>query len=363
MDPAKDGPGECQHKGQDEAAQKQSPPEDERQLISPPSGSSPPSPPPAAAAATTSSPPPPPPPIERAASPSSTISSGYGPTMGMYPAHDEGLPEVVMPDETPQALSRLEAEYKRKYLDGDAAPQTVIPKDADTTKIAVAGGSPYEVTPQGTRVDVEGAGTGNGNGAEKRILGLRKKTFWILVGIVLALVVAAAVGGGVGGGLASKKDKGEASSPVDEASTTSSSAPTSTSPTPSSTTSSTSTSTSSRTSTSASPTPTFLNNQTTSGNTFAFQAFAADKFLGKATAVIDDEGGTDLGFEAHSYVWLPSLTDCCITFCTNATSKGMVGWLCSQRKQPESSDPFRRVYVWCHQKHDKPNAICIDPKT
>ncbi|PTB69641.1 hypothetical protein BBK36DRAFT_1134281 [Trichoderma citrinoviride] len=358
MEPAKDGLVERQHKGQDEAASKQSPPEDERQLISHPL-------PPAAAATTTSPPPPPPPPIERAASPSSTISSGYGPTMGMYPAHDEGLPEVVMPDETPQALSRLEAEYKRKYLEGDAAPQTVIPKDVDTTKIAVAGGSPmYEVAPSdGTREDVEGAGTTTGMGAEKRIFGLRKRTFWILGGILLALVVAAAVGGGVGGGLASRKDKGGAS-PVDEASTTSS-APTSTSPSPSSTTSSTSTSStsSSTTTSSSSPTPTFLNNQTTSGNTFAFQAFASDKFLGNATAVIDDEGATDLGFEAHSYVWLPALTDCCITFCTNATSRGMVGWLCSQRKQPESSDPFKRVYVWCHQKHEKPNAICIDPKT
>lgn len=67
----------------------------------------------------------------------------------------------------------------------------------------------------------------------------------------------------------------------------------------------------------------------------------------------------DLGFSAHSYVWLPSITDCCITFCTNATSKGMVGWLCSQRKQPKSSDAFSRVYVWCHQKHEKANAICI----
>ncbi|EHK26170.1 uncharacterized protein TRIVIDRAFT_142897, partial [Trichoderma virens Gv29-8] len=107
------------------------------------------------------------------------------------------------------------------------------------------------------------------------------------------------------------------------------------------------------------PTPSFLNNQTTSGNTFAFQAFADDTFLGNATAIIDDEGGTDLGFEAHSYVWVPSVSDCCITFCTNATSKGMVGWLCSQRKQPKSSDAFKRVYVWCHKAHEKPNAICI----
>ncbi|KAL6878910.1 hypothetical protein J3F83DRAFT_266060 [Trichoderma novae-zelandiae] len=366
MEPAHDGPSEHRHKGQDEATQKQPPPEDEGQLIppspppppplpplppplpSPPPPLPSPPPPPAAAAA-------PPPPVQRAASPSSTISSGYGPTMGMFPAHDEGLPEVVVPDTTPQALSRLEAEYKRKYLDGDA-PQTVIPKHMDTTKIAVAGGSPYEVTPDGTRVDVEGARTGKGG--EKRIFGLRKRTFWILAGIVLALAVAAAVGGGVGGGLASRKDKGGASS-GDEASTTSSTPTPTTSPPPSSTTNSkSSSSSSSSTSSSASPTPSFLNNQTTSGNTFAFQAFASNKFLGNATPVIDDEGATDLGFEAHSYVWLPSVTDCCITFCTNATSKGMVGWLCSQRKQPESSDPFRRVYVWCHKKHDKPNAIC-----
>ncbi|KAK4082990.1 uncharacterized protein Triagg1_1880 [Trichoderma aggressivum f. europaeum] len=289
--------------------------------------------------------------INRATSPSSTISSGYGPTLGMYPAHDEGLPEVV-PDSSPQAMSRLEAEYKRKWLDGDA-PQMVIPKEVDTNKIAVMGGEEQSsVTPDGMSGDVEGAHKGRKGG--KRICGLPRRTLWILV-IVAVIVLAAAIGGGVGGGLAAKNSKGDA--PPDAASTTSST------PSSTSTSSTTSTKTSSTTSSSSSPTPSFLNNQTTSGNTFAFQAFSNDTFLGKATTIIDDEGGTDLGFEAHSYVWLPSVTDCCITFCTNATSKGMVGWLCSQRKQPKSSDPFKRVYVWCHQKHEKANAICIDPKT
>ncbi|OPB37419.1 hypothetical protein A0O28_0043310 [Trichoderma guizhouense] len=289
--------------------------------------------------------------LNRAASPSSTISSGYGPTLGMYPAHDEGLPEVV-PDSSPQAMSRLEAEYKRKYLEGDA-PQTVIPKDVDTNKIAIMGGEEQSsVTPDGMSGDVEGAHTGRKGG--KRICGLPRRTLWILV-IVAVIVLAAAIGGGVGGGLAAKNSKSDAP-PSDAASTTSSS-------TPSSTSTSSTTSTRTSTTTSSSPTPSFLNNQTTSGNTFAFQGFSNDTFLGKASTIIDDEGGTDLGFEAHSYVWLPSVTDCCITFCTNATSKGMVGWLCSQRKQPKSSDPFKRVYVWCHQKHEKANAICIDPKT
>ncbi|KAL7945628.1 hypothetical protein V8C42DRAFT_323699 [Trichoderma barbatum] len=325
MEPTKDDPSENQQK---DADHKQQPAEDESHLI------------------------PPPPHVNRAASPSSTISSGYGPTFGMFPAHDEGLPEVV-PDTAPQALSRLEAEYKRKYLDGDA-PQPVVSKEMDTNKIAVMGeDGRYVVAPDGMGADVEGAQTGNK--AENRIFGLRRKTFLILV-VVLVVVLAAAIGGGVGGGLAAKKSNGESS--PDGASTTSGS---STSTAASTTTSSTKTTTTSSTTT-TSPTPTFLNNQTTSGNTFAFQAFSSDTFLGKATAIIDDEGGTDLGFEAHSYVWLPSITDCCITFCTNATSKGMVGWLCSQRKQPKSSDPFKRVYVWCHQKHEKANAICIDPK-
>ncbi|RFU75368.1 fungal specific transcription factor domain-containing [Trichoderma arundinaceum] len=328
MDPLKEDEREHQHKDQDSASQKQEPPkqqpaEDESHLIPP----------------------------NRTTSPTSTISSGYGPTLGMFPAHDEGLPEVV-PDTTPQALSRLEAEYKRKYLDGDA-PQTVIPKDMDTAKVAVIGGEEqYVVTPDGAPGDVEGAPPGKRAGA--RICGLRRKTFWILL-IIAIVVVAAAVGGGVGGGLSAKNSKEKTSSgDAEGASTTGSNTST---PTSTPKTSSTSTTTSS------SPTPTFLNNQTASGNTFAFQAFSDDTFLGKATAVIDDEGGRDLGFEAHSYVWVPSLTDCCITFCTNATSKGMVGWLCSQRKQPKSSDPFKRVYVWCHQKHEKANAICIDPKT
>ncbi|PNP53315.1 hypothetical protein THARTR1_06009 [Trichoderma harzianum] len=239
-----------------------------------------------------------PPHINRAVSPSSTISSGYGPTLGMYPAHDEGLPEVV-PDSSPQAMSRLEAEYKRKYLEGDA-PQTVIPKDVDTNKIAVMGGEEQSsVTPDGMSGDVEGAHTGRRGG--KRICGLPRRTLWILHTIVdfnkLNYI---------------HKNK---------------------------------------------------HNHILIHITNPVFPQQPNNLWQHATTIIDDEGGTDLGFEARSYVWLPSVTDCCITFCTNATSKGMVGWLCSQRKQPKSSDPFKRVYVWCHQKHEKANAICIDPKT
>lgn len=44
----------------------------------------------------------------------------------------------------------------------------------------------------------------NGQLPQKRICGLSKKTFLIVLAIVLLVVVAAAVGGGVGGALASK---------------------------------------------------------------------------------------------------------------------------------------------------------------
>ncbi|UKZ72938.1 hypothetical protein TrVFT333_000575 [Trichoderma virens FT-333] len=327
MDPTKDDPKGHQHEdqAQDQVTHKQEPQEqssaeDENHLL--------------------------PPHINRATSSSSTISSGYGPTFGMYPADDEGLPEVV-PDSSPQALSRLEAEYKRKFLDGDA-PQTVIPKDVDTNKIAVmAAGDGYSVEPDGMSGDIEGARAAKKAG--NRICGLSRKMFLILV-IVAVVVLAAAIGGGVGGGLAAKKSNGDSPDAAAASETTSRLADLF----------------QQHTTTDINTNNlnyNFLNNQTTSGNTFAFQAFADDTFLGNATAIIDDEGGTDLGFEAHSYVWVPSVSDCCITFCTNATSKGMVGWLCSQRKQPKSSDAFKRVYVWCHKAHEKPNAICIDPKT
>ncbi|KAL7937084.1 hypothetical protein V8C35DRAFT_294682 [Trichoderma chlorosporum] len=61
----------------------------------------------------------------------------HGHVSGSERLIDDGLPEVV-PDSSPQAMSRLEAEYKREYLDGDV-PQTRNPKDVDTNEIAVVG--------------------------------------------------------------------------------------------------------------------------------------------------------------------------------------------------------------------------------
>ena len=39
---------------------------------------------------------------------------------------------------------------------------------------------------------------------DPKIWGVKRKTFWIIVGILLVIIIAGAVGGGVGGALASK---------------------------------------------------------------------------------------------------------------------------------------------------------------
>jgi hypothetical protein len=46
------------------------------------------------------------------------------------------------------------------------------------------------------------------DGKDARILGLRRKHFWIVVAVALVVVIGAAVGGGVGGAMANKSDDG-----------------------------------------------------------------------------------------------------------------------------------------------------------
>ncbi|KAH6619916.1 hypothetical protein C7974DRAFT_398457 [Boeremia exigua] len=112
------------------------------------------------------------------------------------------------------------------------------------------------------------------------ICGLRKRTFWILVGVAI-IVVVAAVGGGVGGALASRSSSNSSASNSDantSSSSSSSAAPTqssaqSTSTDPTPTTSSTSTSSTQAVTTttllgpSNSPEPTLLRDCPSSNNT------------------------------------------------------------------------------------------------
>ncbi|KAF2108890.1 hypothetical protein BDV96DRAFT_652495 [Lophiotrema nucula] len=51
---------------------------------------------------------------------------------------------------------------------------------------------------------------------KQRILGLKRRTFWILLGVAIFVVIAAAVGGGVGGALANRnKDKKNEQTPLE----------------------------------------------------------------------------------------------------------------------------------------------------
>lgn len=106
----------------------------------------------------------------------------------------------------------------------------------------------------------------------------------------------------------------------------------------------------SSTSTTSSPaettTSTFLSNSTDPDG-FAFQAFSDRNYAGSASPVIRDELFTDFDFNGSSYVWIPNFTDCCVTFCANKTSSGWVGWWCPERRQPNASHWFERIYVGC----------------
>jgi hypothetical protein len=153
--------------------------------------------------------------------------------MGLPP--DENLPEVV-PDTSPQVLTRAEA-YRQNVRD-EADAKFAVAYESDTTSPkyyydpnekwdgghaagAGAGWSPSV----GAYVPPESRAGGGGGGdprllhegkdvesgrTERRICGLRRKLFLILVVVIVGLV--AAIGGGVGGAMASKGKKGDAAS-------------------------------------------------------------------------------------------------------------------------------------------------------
>lgn len=160
--------------------------------------------------------------------------------------------EVVAPS--------AEDTHKYPYYSSDPKYSDLNPGN-DTNKIAYESAT-YEHTPAQT------------------ICGLRKRTFWILLGVAL-VVVAAAVGGGVGGALASRSSNdattsssgSNSNSNSNDASTSQSSAQsTSNSPTPTTSTSSSTSSTQVVTTTTLigptnSPQPTLLRDCPSSNNT------------------------------------------------------------------------------------------------
>ena len=135
-----------------------------------------------------------------------------------YPP-DENLPEVV-PDQSPQVLSAVEARYFAPELDVrdpkypvtyDNAPKYTAPLETYPS----VGGHPQDYTSPVSSIPWEPASTGGDRSAfgtyesknkEQRICGLKKRVFWILL-VIAMIVVAAGVGGGVGGGIATARSK------------------------------------------------------------------------------------------------------------------------------------------------------------
>jgi hypothetical protein len=127
------------------------------------------------------------------ASPDSTLSSGYGDYYGGF-HHEETLPEV-RPDNSPQALSNAEAQLNRRFFEDqepkypvilDDAPKVFLPEDS------IPSGSPT-ISAANPAPETE----------EKRIFGLKRRIFFMIL-VVIVVIIAIAVGGGVGGAMASK---------------------------------------------------------------------------------------------------------------------------------------------------------------
>ncbi|KAJ3498684.1 hypothetical protein NLG97_g928 [Lecanicillium saksenae] len=217
----------------------------------------------------------------------------------------------------------------------------------------------------------------------KKILGMRRTVFFIVLA-VLCIAIAVAVGAGVGATLPSKSKSATAASTGDHAggsssssspgspsgsstgalSTSSASSSPDASPSTSPTKSSDSKTSGSSTTSSATPTPTFLNQTTLTNNQgWGFQGYSEQGFAGDYTTVflndgdfVDTEKGIDFKIAINSYQWLQRGTNCCVSFCNNSTHAGWIGYQCQAKKQPKTTQTFTRIWVWCSDDHNQPNA-------
>jgi hypothetical protein len=114
---------------------------------------------------------------------------------------------VSQPHSDLEVVAANEAHKYPYYAPTDNPPEAVPSAGTDTNKIAYESAEYEQAAPQ-------------------KICGLRKKTFWILLGVAL-VVIAAAVGGGVGGALASRSSS-ESSKSTNGSNSVSSSTPEST---------------------------------------------------------------------------------------------------------------------------------------
>lgn len=116
--------------------------------------------------------------------------SGIAGFQKVYPnERDDNLPEVYV-DDSPQALPIPETH------------QTEAESDVTSPKISVA--DTLNTSPGNGRSPSSDGGKDGTAQKEARVCGMRRKWFFIALGVVLVIVIAAAVGGGVGGAVASR---------------------------------------------------------------------------------------------------------------------------------------------------------------
>ncbi|KAG6000465.1 hypothetical protein E4U21_005419 [Claviceps maximensis] len=187
--------------------------------------------------------------------------------------------------------------------------------------------------------DKDRADDGNGNGEEdgtsslrsaeskpdgqRKIIGMRRHVFWIVLAVLGLMAVIGAVAGGVGIALASKQKNSATPSPpvVDPKDIQ------------------------------------FLNNETwIRDDILAFQGFARPNFDGVASRIYVGDGtkafAVNFPFDVYSFAWVPNFHHCCVNLCSNGTDAGRMSFVCGQMKQRVTTRPVSRVVVWCDDEQN-----------
>ncbi|KAK4245109.1 hypothetical protein C7999DRAFT_16653 [Corynascus novoguineensis] len=230
-----------------------------------------------------------------------------------YPAYYDDTPKLPHDGSTTGAPSPGQ-QYSSPWGTGSENPVSALSPN---------GSVPWQSLP----FDDQSTYVGTEPEREKRICGLRRRVFGIVVLVLGIIILAAAIGGGVGGAMASRNRSESDSS-------------TSGTPTQSSTTS-------------ASPTSSF-NPDPTLFQHFEFRAWSEPNFKGEASEVYREEGFYDLPFNLTSWVWATHKTDCCVSFCLDENTYGG-GYRCDSTRRSKTAGGvgYSRVSLWCGDRNDE----------
>lgn len=146
--------------------------------------------------------------------------------MTMVPETPTTPESPVSSDTTAQAAdsttySTLEVHHG-KFVESDPNSAPIVRPDPDFLKIATYDPDNHKEIVVTETALLEGSEVSTSN-TEQKILGLKRKTFFITLAVLIIVVLAAAIGGGIGGAAANrgKNEPAKASSPVNSTSSTS----------------------------------------------------------------------------------------------------------------------------------------------